>query len=316
MSYVALISVVLPVFCFIALGYIVITIRLIGAETGDAVASFVFNVAMPFLLFRAIGTMEIAVVSPWPFWLTYFASAAASFLVGLAIVRIGFGRDAEAGIIGGLCGAYSNTVMVGMPIVTVAFGEEGLVMILLLIAVHLPVMMTVSTILMETTVTGGTFGGARLLHALRQVLRNLILNPMIIAVFAGILFRFSGLPLNGIPRNLVDGVSDTAVPLALISLGMSLHKYGVKGNVMPAVALAACKLAIMPAVAYVVARFVFGLPPIGVAVVVVSAACPAGANAYLFASQVRTGLALSANTITLSTAMAVVTMGLWLTPFL
>ncbi|MEM8664384.1 MAG: AEC family transporter [Pseudomonadota bacterium] len=311
MSQSVLFSVVLPVFCFIGLGYLVITVRLIGAATGEAVAVFVFNVAIPFLLFRAIGTMEIAALDPWPFWLAYFGVAAVNFALGVVIIRKGFGRDGQAGVIAGLCASYSNVVMVGMPVVAAAFGEAGLVTMLLLIAVHLPVMMTASAVLFELTATGPREERG-LGKALLRVLKNLARNPMIIAILAGIAFRFSGLSLEGIPRDVVDGVSDTAIPLALISLGMSLHRYGVKGNVLPAVALGVTKLAVMPVLAFVVARYVFELPPLGVAIVVVGAACPTGANAYLMANRMQTGLALSANTITLTTAISVLTMGFWL----
>jgi len=337
----ALASIVLPVFCLIGLGYLygqlnaknaeiavqaerlqdvpeleatVDRLRgILGEEVGDALADFVFTIAIPMLLFRAIGTLAVPQIDPWPFWLAYFGAAAVNVAPGALIIQGLFGRDGRAGVIAGMSAAYGNIVMVGMPVVTQAFGEAGLVTILLLIAVHLPVMMTVSAVMIEVVEARAEGGGrADISAALLRVGKSLVRNPLILGILAGVAFRLTGAPLEGIARTVVDRMSDTAIPLALVSLGMSLHKYGVRGNVLPAIAIGAVKLAVLPVVALILARHVFALPPLAVAVAVVSAACPTGANAYLIASRFKTGLALSANAITLTTAASVLSMGVWL----
>ena len=45
---------------------------------------------------------------------------------------------------------------------------------------------------------------------------------------------------------------------------------------------------------------------------VIAAACPTGVNTYLIATRFRTGEALSSNAITLTTALAVGTVTVWL----
>ena len=55
-----------------------------------------------------------------------------------------------------------------------------------------------------------------------------------------------------------------------------------------------------------------GLPPIGVAVATLTAACPTGVNVFLVASQLGTGQALASNALLISTAGGVVTVTLWL----
>ncbi len=315
MSSNALVTIVLPVFCFIGLGYAIIASRLLTDRAGDAMADFVFTIAIPMLLFRSLGTLAMPDVNPWPFWLAYFGGVAVNIAIGYVIVRKAFGRDARAGVIGGMSASYSNVVMVGMPVISQAFGDAGLVTVFLLIAVHLPVMTTVSAVMIELTEIGDGHK-ADIPRALLRVVKTVLLNPFIIAIILGIIFRFTGLPLEGIPRIVIDRVAETAIPLALIALGMSLHKYGIRGSILPAVAIGTVKLLVMPVVVYVLAQYVFGLSPLGVAVAVIAAACPTGANAYLIANRFQTGLAISANTITLSTLFSVVTIGFWLTYFL
>ena len=58
-----------------------------------------------------------------------------------------FGRDARAGLVAGVSAAYGNIALVGIPLATAAYGDAGAVAISLIIAVHIPVMMTVSGVL-------------------------------------------------------------------------------------------------------------------------------------------------------------------------
>jgi len=75
--------------------------------------------------------------------------------------------------------------------------------------------------------------------------------------------------------------------------------------------LSVLKLGLMPALVFVVAR-AMGLPPVGVAALTLTGACPAGVNTYLIATRLGTGQALASNTLLISTAAGVVTVALWL----
>ncbi|MEM8551331.1 MAG: AEC family transporter [Pseudomonadota bacterium] len=313
----ALVSIVLPVFGLIGLGYLAAALKILPESVGDGLAGFVFTLAIPLLLFRAIGTLEIPDLNPWPFWIAYFGGVAVNIPLGYFIARRLFGRDARASVVAGIATSYSNVVMVAMPLIDKAFGEVGLVTVLLLIAVHLPVMTFVSAVLIEVADAKGDegSGASRFAASLWRVLRGLATNPFIVGIAAGVAFRLTGLPLTGVPAIVIERVSDTAIPLALVALGMSLKRYGISGNIGPAILIGAVKLSVMPVVVFVLAAYVFALPPLAIAVAVISAAGPTGANAYIMATRFNTGLALSANTITLTTAVSVLTLGLWLSLF-
>ncbi|TIW78894.1 MAG: AEC family transporter, partial [Mesorhizobium sp.] len=89
------------------------------------------------------------------------------------------------------------------------------------------------------------------------------------------------------------------------AMGLSLRRFGISGNVRPALALSVLKLFLMPAL---VLAFVWllGLPPLTSKVAVVVAALPSGINSYLIAVQFN-------NQMTLATASAVLTTSFWLT---
>src|SRR5690606_16842840 len=60
-----------------------------------------------------------------------------------------FGRNARVGVVGGVSSAFSNLVLLGIPFTLGVFGQPGVDVLSLLVAVHLPVMMMASIILFE-----------------------------------------------------------------------------------------------------------------------------------------------------------------------
>ncbi|RUX19728.1 AEC family transporter, partial [Mesorhizobium sp. M2A.F.Ca.ET.037.01.1.1] len=158
-------------------------------------------------------------------------------------------------------------------------------------------------------------GSGETVHPLRVVksfLRRLFINPLIIGILAGLAWRLTGAPLPDLVERLVDTLADTAGPVALFAMGLSLRRFGISGNIRPALALSVLKLFLMPAL---VLAFVWllGLPPLTSKVAVVVAALPSGINSYLIAVQFNTGQALASNQMTLATASAVLTTSFWLT---
>jgi predicted permease len=94
-------------------------------------------------------------------------------------------------------------------------------------------------------------------------------------------------------------------------MGLGLRRFGISGNIRPALALSFLKLLVMPALALALV-WLFGLPPLTAKVVVIAAGLPSGVNSYLIATQFGTGQALASNQLTIATALAVATMAFWL----
>jgi malonate transporter and related proteins len=308
-----ILAIVLPVFGLIGIGALVAWTGLLGRSSGDALSEFVFVVAIPVLVFRIMATADLGSVSAWRLWLAFFAAFVVSWIAGTMLTRRLFGRDARGGLVAGLAAGYGNTTLIGIPLALAAFGAEGSVPMALIIAVQLPLMMTAIALLMVRAERqdGVEPGGPRQGAALRSVAENLIGNPIILGLAAGLAWRVSGVPLAGLPADLVNRLADVAGTLALFAMGMSLKNYGIKGNVAASFALTAVKLIAMPALAVAFARLV-GLPPVATKVAIIAAACPTGVTPFLVAGRFRTGEGLASTTITLSTALAVLSVAFWL----
>ncbi|WP_205470600.1 AEC family transporter [Breoghania sp. L-A4] len=308
-----IVAVVLPIFALIVFGFGAAVTKLLNESVGDALGQFVYVIAIPLLVFRTLATASFDGASPWALWAAYFSGVAIIWATATLLSRRIFRREARYGVIGGISAGFANTVLVGIPVVSATFGDTGLVPLFVILSVHLPVMTIASTILMErAAVTDGTEEPKPLLQTLIGITRNLLVNPLVIGILAGAAWRTAGLPLTGLPADAIGKIANAAIPVALFSLGMSLRRYGIRGNLAPAIVMTALKIVGLPVIVYLLTLYVFKLPPLWVQVATLTAACPTGINAYLFATRFGTGHALSSNTITLSTGGAVLSIGLWM----
>jgi len=309
-----MVAVVLPVFGLIAIGYAVAGLRLLRQESGEALADFVFAVAIPLLIFRTLALADFSGASPWLMWIPFFAVFAMNWMLGDVLIRRLFRRDARAGLVGGISSVYGNTVLLGIPLTLAAYGGDGAVPMALIVAVHLPVMMVVSSVLIERALRrdGVSEGHLDAKTRARNVLVTLVRSPIIIGMLAGAAWRAFGLPFTGLPAVLAGRLADIASTLALFAMGMGLWRYGVRGNIRAGLLLSALKLLVQPALVLLLVRTIAPMPASWARVAVLAAACPTGVNAYLVAARFKTGEALASNAISLSTALAVLTISFWI----
>jgi predicted permease len=306
-------NIVLSIFGLIGIGYGAARIGLLGQDVGKGLADFVFTIAIPVLLFKTLATADFGIAAPWSIWAAYFAGAAVTWALSHVTIRWMFGRDARAGLVAGLSGSYANTVLIGIPLVQTAFGEAGMVSLLIIVAVHLPVMMLASLVLYEWALrVDGVESGAVDRGAIwRRFASNMVRNPLVIAILAGVVWRLADLPLTGLPAILTDSLSRAAGPVALFSAGMGLAGYGIARNVRQALVITVFKLAVMPAIV-LAAGWTIGLAPLAVATATLVAACPTGVNPFLIAGRFGTGEAIASNVIAISTAAGFISVGIWL----
>lgn len=267
------------VFGLVGLGYAVGWAGLLRPQVGDALADFAIVVALPALLFRTMIGIDLEGTAPWALWLAYFSAIPAVWLCAhVTITRV--------------------------------FGRPGVEILSLLLAVHLPVMMATSVVLFEWVRRRQGEASAPG-KVVRDFAANLFSNPLVIGILAGVLWRVAELPMPSLGARFIDSFAGIAGTVALFSMGLGLRKFGISGNVKPALALSAMKLLLLPALV-LATSYLAGLPPLVAQVMVVAAAMPTGVNPYLIAMRFGSGQVLASNTTTISTAFAVLTTGFWL----
>jgi hypothetical protein len=294
-------GIVLPVFGLIGLGFLARLGGLVSDRASQGLSEFVFGVAVPALIFRTLSHADLPDAQPWGYWLAYFTSVAIVWGAVTAIALRHRRTDWTGSVVAGFSSAQSNTVFVGVPLILEAYGREGAVPLFLLIAIHLPVMVTVGALLIDGR-------GTRLAVLARQ----LATNPLLVGIVASVAFRFSGLTLPKAVGDMVEMLASAASPCALFAMGIALRRYGLGKDLKLAVLISVTKLLVHPALVMLLAFHVFAMPPAWAGVAVLFAASPCGLNAYLFAERYRTGVGLAAGAITLSTVASIATTAFWL----
>lgn len=298
------------VFGVVAIGYATGWAGLLRQNVGDALTDFAVVVALPALLFRTMIGLDFSRAAPWHLWFAYFCVVPLVWMIGHLVVTRVFGRERPAGVVGGIASSFSNMLLLGFPLLTTVFGQPGIEILSLLISIHLPIMLAASIVSFEWA-RGGDGDSIAPAKLVRDFLRNLLTNPLIIGILCGLVWRMTGLSFPAFGMRFIDAFAGVAGIVALFSMGLGLRKFGVAGNVRPALVLAGLKVVVMPALA-LLSAWLIGLPPLAAKVVVVIAAMPTGVNPYLIASRFGTGQMLASNTMTISTAAAAVTTLLWL----
>lgn len=294
-------AIVLPIFGLVLVGFGARRLGIIDDAAGTGLARFVFAIALPCLILDTLARSDAPLAEPWGYWASYFGALGLTWLVAGLVARHVFGTVGIETVVAGFAAAQSNTVLIGVPLILKAFGEQAAVPLFLLVAIHLPITMSVATLLVEGRSASPV-----------AIARTLATHPILLGIAAGALLR----PVAGeIPEpawRIVDMLSAAAAPSALVAMGVALARYGMQAGWPLPSAITACKLALHPLLVLVLATFVFPVPEPWIPVAVMFAACPAGINAFLLAQTYGSGVGLASSAVALSTAIAVVTMAGWL----
>lgn len=291
------INILLPVFGIAAIGYAAARMRWFAESAESGVSNFVFNYAVPFMLFRTIATTDLPDRMPWDLFGSYYLPAFTVYGIGMALGRFVFGRDAMGAILTGMGSAFSNTVLLGLPLILLAYGEAAALPFFLILSVHGLLLFTGTTIMLELARSaGGSLAGVP-----AQVVLGLIRNPILIGLAAGLTANLAGLELPVPVARIAETFQGAVLPCALFVLGASLKRYGVAGRVVQSLAQVSLKLLVFPALVYLAGTYVFDLDPIWVQIAVITAAQPSGVMVYLFAQRYGTAQALATTSIFLAT---------------
>jgi predicted permease len=299
-----ILGVILPVFGTLALGYGAARFGAFDEAANRGLSLFVFNFALPLMLFRAIAQAELPDALPWGYLLSYYIGAFAVFALAMIAGRVLFGRRlAEQGVLG-LGASFSNTGMLGIPLVMTAYGPSAALPLFVMIACHSLLLLPPTTALIEAAIGGKQSTGALLLN----LSKSLAATPIIWGLSAGLVFALAELaipePLDAVAKSL----GGAATPCALFALGASLTRYSIGGNLKEPAVLVALKMIVHPFLVWILATRVFDVPPLWVMVGVVLAALPAGITPYLFAQRYSACQSTIASAVFLSTVTSVLTL--------
>ena len=296
-------AIVLPIFGLIALGVIGGKSRLFPESAVNGLNNFVLYVAVPALLFRTIVRAQpldnLNLDVAYAYYLGSFAVLGTAMLCGRGVFRLRDGEQASFA----MGTMFANTSLLGIPIVFATFGETGLVPLMVIITFHSLVFSTIFFTLHDL----GKAGAVGWAGTVRLAGRSIVTNPVIIAIFVGFVWSVLGLGLPGPISTIIDMLADATIPAALFALGAVLAGFKVAGNIPQASVMAGCKLIVHPLVVFAVARTLFDLSHLELAVVTITAGLPGGLMVFLIAQSYGVYVARAASSLVIGTAGSLIT---------
>lgn len=296
-----LIGLVFPFFGLIFLGFVVA--RLAGQPL-DALGwmnTFIIYVALPALFYQILSRTPIEKLTEWGY---IFATVLSTYVV-FSIMFVGSmivsrGEMAES-TIKALAAAYGNIGYMGPGLALLAFGEQAAVPVALIFCFENIVHFTVAPTLMA--LAGGEKGGAGRLAL--DVLKRIVLHPFIIATAAGVLAAWLQLSPPLPLERLLDMLAHAAAPCALFAMGVTLALRPLRRVPVELAPIAALKLVVHPAIAYVMLSAVGNFDPTWVYAAVLLAALPTATNVFVIAQQYGVWVQRASASVLLTTMLSV-----------
>ena len=301
-SFVFSLNSTLPVFLVIVVGKLLNKFGLFSKEFASMTDKFVFKAALPILLFKDISEMDFtkdfdvkfvafcAVVTVCMFLLVW---AVALLLVKDKTMVGSFAQGAARG----------SAAILGIALATNIYGSSGLAPLMIFSAVPL------FNILSVIILTFSAQHGERKVD-IAKILKNIITNPIILGILAGVPFSLLDISLPTVITATVDTVAKTATPMALLAIGASFSMAEAKKKLAQSLWASFIKLFALPAIFLPVAVFL-GFRDSALVAILVMLGSPTTVTSYVMAKNMDNDGVLASNIVMLATLLSSVSVTFW-----
>ena len=194
-----------------------------------------------------------------------------------------------------------------LAVVVALFDDVGLSAFALSLIAFVPLTNLIGTIALVRTGSGK--GAAP--NALGPIVRQILLNPILIAVALGLAINVADTGIPGSADSILQVLGRAALPLGLLAVGAGLVFDATAGSGRAVLASMAVKLLLLPGFVLI------GLDTLEIGgtyatALLIHAAVPCSVSTYAFARQLRGDAKTTAAMIAAQTVVSIVTLPLWL----
>ena len=287
---------ILAIILLILIGYIAKRIGLLKPEDSLTLNKVVINIAIPSLIFLAMFNADLSnlkILLPITL-ICIITGILCGLLVYIFSRARGYSKKTRWTLVG--TSTLFNSGFLGYPIVLGIFGATGLVR-----AVFYDMVSTIlflSLGIFFILIFGGKY---------TSIIKRTVLFPPLWGIILGILANILHLNPGFIPLDVLKYLSGAAIPLIMISLGLSLEAGGLKNYFGAASFVTLTRLIISPMIAILMV-YILGLHGLEGTVTVVEAGMPAAMLSLVLAASYDLDVNAAAACIFLSTVMSMITL--------
>ncbi|MYN12508.1 AEC family transporter [Pusillimonas sp. TS35] len=306
-----IVSAVFPLFALILIGYVAGRRRLLGGTAVESLNTFVVWMALPALLFQSMAQITWSEINQPGYLAATILAIAVVFAVSFAIERRRTHSLSDLSI-EALSASYGNAGYMGIPLCLMLFGQEGMPAVVLATLLTACGLFAFSIMLIEFDLQSSPGLGRTLAKVAWSVLRN----PLVAAPLLGLLVAGAGIQLPSGITQFTTLLGAAASPCALVTIGLFLAQAQPATHSGAVWRIVALKLLLHPLVAYVLAYWVFDMPPMWAATAVLLAALPVGTGPFMLAQMYRREPAVASRAILISTVLSLASVSVlvaWMT---
>lgn len=307
----SVLSITAPVFFVIGIGYICARYKIFPIEAQKIFGQYVFYCAMPCYLFMAMAKAPIHMVANIDYIISFALGLVVTSVLAWVVAYKCFKCDPSQSILAMMAGSYTNSAFVGIPIITMAFGESGPVVVVALF--QIVIVTTFILTVLDSLANKEQFSWG----LLKSIPRTVALNPIVGGSLLGILFSLIHVEIPDIVGNSLDLLGRAGIPTALFALGLSLGQVRQKlsqSSQNLILILVGLKNIIHPLVAWVIGFYIFDLPTMWLGALVVVSAMPTAMNNFIFAQKYNSFIPEASQVVFISSVVSLFTLSalLWL----
>jgi malonate transporter len=293
---------VFPVFGLVACGYLAGRFRIVTQASSHALNQFVYAFALPAMLFIAVYRGSLEEILSGYFLLAVIVATLATAVVGFTISHLSAASPAES-TMRALNASFANTGYLGIPLVTVAYGERAALPAALATVATNIVSFALAIVCLELFVNPRG-GGVR--RAVIGVVRSPLIWPIALAILLVALEVKIPVPV----ERFASLLAAAAGPCALFAIGLFVSQLSIRAGAAASWQSTVLKLALHPVLMAALVFWVLPVDPFWAKIAVVCASLPLGATAFVLAQRYKLLEAETSTGAVISTAASVITVSL------
>jgi predicted permease len=297
-------NVTIPIFLMMCIGLVLKKLKLFDDRFVSVANKFVFQIALPALLFLDIGTADFHDVWDSKFVLFCFFATLLSILAMILVSYLFHDRSIQGEFVQS---AYrSSAALLGIAFIQNIYGNSGMGPLMIIASVPLYNIMAV-VVLNLLKPDRGKLNRATLI----QTLKGIATNPIILGICAGLIWSVFQLPMPVILSKTASNLASLATPLGLMAMGASFEWKKALEKRKPAVICSTFKLVVFCAVFLPVAVWL-GFRTQALIAILVMLGSPTTVSCFIMAKNMGHEGTLSSSVIMITTLFSAFTLTFWL----
>ena len=177
---------IFPVFFLMAIGFVVGRFNYIDVSVASALNAYGLRLGAPTLLFLGMYRLDLASALNAPMLVGFYAGAFACFIVAVTLARRVWKRRPGEAIAVGFSSYFSNTLLLGLPIVTLSFGDSAEIYVFGVISLHATILYVVGMFAMEFSRQDGASFSKTVTAALHSIFSNALMFGILLGIAANL----------------------------------------------------------------------------------------------------------------------------------